>query len=470
MNIKLLCRVLPFVLSFLTFHSIQGQNIIRGPYLQSVYQDHITVRWRTDESTSSKVWYGTSPSSLNNVITSSSQATDHEVLLEDLIPDTKYYYAVGNNSGQLANGQEHYFETAPLPNSQEKIRMWLLGDMGFGNNNQRSVRDAFYDFNQNEPIDLILTVGDNAYQDGTDEEFQDGWFENMYEDQLINTPVFLTYGNHDAKSADGEDGTGVYFDIFNLPANGECGGYPSGNESYYSHNYANIHFISVNSWDVEHTPDSPMIQWLEDDLADNEMDWTIVMIHHPFYDGQKDNLSDTRYRNTKLRENMVPLFDQYEVDLVLMGHSHTYQRSYLIDGHYEKSNTFDPNDMGIDMGDGQLDGDGAYKKVNGKGIPYVICGTAGYALDNEDLNHPIMYHNELTKGSGYLELNYDQLDFKYITSDGIISDYFTIQKDLEFTVYNCAGLNTNFGVNCDDNNPYTYQDTITTSCECEGTP
>ena len=411
--------------------TLTAQEVIRGPYLQAVCQEGINVRWRTNTATNSKVWYGNTPDDLSQIVESTINTTEHEVALNGLEPNTTYFYAIGNTNGQLEGGTEaYYFNTSPMPETGEPITIWALGDAGRKNANQRAVRDAYYNYHGNSPIDLLLTMGDNAYTDGTDSEFQDAWFENMYEDRLINTPLFMTYGNHDGGAADGEDGTGVYFDIFTMPVDGSCGGVASENESYYSFDYGDVHCISINSWDVDRSPDSPMVQWLEEDLAANDRIWTIVNFHHPVYDGRNDIDSDNKSLNVELRESVVPLFDQYGVDLVLMGHSHTYQRSYLVDGHYGMSPTFDPVTMGINMGDGQVDGDGPYQKVDGKGIVYVISGTAGTVNSVDNLNHPVMYHNSLTLGSFIVDINHNQLDAKFLTEDGIIDDYFTITKDI----------------------------------------
>jgi predicted phosphodiesterase len=493
-----------------------AQNVIRGPYLQAVCQDKISIRWRTSSATNSKVWYGASPVNLTQSKSLSLSTVDHEVLLTSLLPNTVYYYAIGNSNGTLAGAtSNHYFKTSPLPNTATPISMWVLGDAGKRNTAQRSVRDAFYTYNAGAPVDLILTLGDNAYSDGTDSEFQDAWFENMYEDRLINIPLFQTYGNHDGESADGADGTGPYFDIFTMPTDGSCGGVASGNESYYSFDYGDVHIISLNTWDVPRTATSQMIQWLATDLAANNRKWTIVKFHHPVYDGRYDIESDTKLLNTEMRESCVPLFDQYDVDLVLMGHSHTYQRSYLIDGHVDKSPTFNPATMGINMGDGQLDGDGAYQKVNGKGIVYVVSGTAGSVSSVDNLNHPVMYHNALTLGSLMIQIEDDQLDAKFLTAGGIIDDYFTITKEVNIAdadgdgtpdindfcpggpepgaicndnnsathndvitancicqgvPYDCPVLMTNVGTSCNDNNPATYEDIVNGSCICAGIP
>ena len=76
-----------------------------------------------------------------------------------------------------------------------------------------------------------------------------------------------------------------------------------------------------------------------------------------------------------------PFLERYGVDLVLTGHTHAYERSYLIDGHYGLSDTF-TDAMKKNPGDGSATGDGAYQKPATVGAPhagavYVVAGNAG---------------------------------------------------------------------------------------------
>ena len=59
-----------------------GQTIDRGPYLQTVTNESIILKWRTDSSTNSKVWYGDSPSNLNLTVVSGTSVTDHEIQID----------------------------------------------------------------------------------------------------------------------------------------------------------------------------------------------------------------------------------------------------------------------------------------------------------------------------------------------------------------------------------------------------
>src|SRR5262249_49559418 len=179
-------------------------------------------------------------------------------------------------------------------------------------------------------------------------------FENMYEARLIDSVLWPTYGNHDALDADSGTQSGTYYDIFALPKSGDCGGVASGTEAYYSFDWGSAHFVCLDSAESHRLIGVPQLDWLEQDLAANTREWVIASWHHPPYSkGSHDSDTDTEL--IEMRQNAVETLENYGVDLVLSGHSHSYERSFLIDGHYGKSSTFDPNVHGKDMGDRRLD-------------------------------------------------------------------------------------------------------------------
>ena len=102
------------VMLFINSQALNAQEVKRGPYLQSGTASSIIIKWRTDDKTSSKVWYGTTPGSLNRTVYLSDKVKDHEVLIDGLNSKTKYYYAIGNKDKVLAGDErEYYFKTAP---------------------------------------------------------------------------------------------------------------------------------------------------------------------------------------------------------------------------------------------------------------------------------------------------------------------------------------------------------------------
>ncbi len=390
--------LLAAIVSILFFGEMSSsQTINRGPYLQSGAPSSMIIRWRTTQATDSRVRFGTAQGSLNLIADDPTSTTEHIVKLTGLSPDTKYYYSVGTASTTLAGGDaNYYFITSPTPGTSKPTRIWALGDAGTKNNDQRAVRDAFYNFTGERNTDLILMLGDNAYNNGEDSEYQLAIFENMYETMLRKSVLWATRGNHDRgpNSSGGWTNGGAYYDMMTLPTNGEAGGMASGTEAYYSFDYGNIHFICLESTAGElRAAGSPMWTWLEADLAANDKNWTIAFWHHPPYSKGSHN-SDSESELVDMRQRALPLLEDGGVDLVLGGHSHSYERSYFIDGHYGNSSTFNAS-MKVDGGDGRADGAGAYTKASlaptsHAGAVYIVAGSSG-KVSGGSLNHPVMF-------------------------------------------------------------------------------
>ena len=404
--------------------------LTRGPYLQRGSPTGIVVRYRTDVPTSGRVLYGPSPAALSSSVMEPAVTLEHAVELEGLSPGTRYYYAVESATKILAGGDaQHYFDTAPPPGSFEPVRIWALGDSGTGTDSARDVRDAFAALDGGGHADVWLMLGDNAYEEGTDEEYQDALFE-MYPEMLRRSVLWPTLGNHDGLSSESATESGPYYAIFDLPRASEAGGLASGTEAYYAFDYANIHFVVLNSYDVDRDPGSPMLTWLEQDLEGTNQDWTLAYWHHPPYSkGSHD--SDDEDRLIEMRENVLPILEAHGVDVVLSGHSHSYERSVLLDGHYGSSDTFGPDHI-VDGGDGREDGDGAYHKPAlgpspHAGTVYVVAGSSGHTSDG-DLDHPVMIESLDELGSLVIDVSGNRLDLRFIDERAAVRDHFTMRK------------------------------------------
>lgn len=343
------------------------------------------------------------------------------------------------------------------------VQAWILGDCGTGNNNARAVRDAYYAYPGFANRDMILFLGDNAYSSGTDVEYQTAIFENMYEDALKNTVSWSCLGNHDGISANSSTQSGPYYDIFTFPSMGESGGVPSGTEAYYSFNYANVHFISLDSYESDRSVGGSMFTWCEADLQNSTADWIVAFWHHPAYSkGSHD--SDRESALIQMRENFLPLLENYGVDLVLSGHSHSYERSYFLNGHYGDSDSFNPMEETVGTnghGDGRPEGDGAYVKAlaNPTGAVYITTGSAGQKSGGT-LDHEAMFLSLNELGSCALEIFGGTLKVKFIRETGLVQDSFIIEKDLGCTL----------NAPCDDGDICTTDDHLNSQCQCIGSP
>ena len=404
-------------------------TVTRGPYLQVGTPTSVVVRWRTDAVSDGRVRYGTSPDALTSVSDSSGPASDHAVTLGGLQPDTRYYYSVGTAAAPLAGDATFTFVTSPAPGTAKPTRVWVLGDSGTADANAGAVRDAYLSFTGTRGTYLLLMLGDNAYNDGTDAEYQAAVF-NMYPSTLRQAVVWPTLGNHDGHTADSANGTGPYYNIFTLPKFAEAGGVASGTEAYYSFDYGNIHFICLESFETNRAANGPMLTWLRNDIMATDKQWIVAFWHHPPYTKGSHN-SDTETELIEMRTNALPILEEGGVDLVLTGHSHSYERSFLIDGHYGNSTTFSAGHK-VNGGSGRPDGTGAYTKPGPgpqahAGSVYAVAGSSG-KISGGTLNHPAMFVSLNSLGSMVLDVDGTRLDAKFINASGAILDYFTIVK------------------------------------------
>jgi hypothetical protein len=405
-------------------------SVTRGPYLQIGTPNSTVVRWRTNIATDSRVSYGTTQGSLTSNTDNSTQTTEHELVVSGLSPGTKYFYSVGSTSQVLTgNDSNHYFVTSPVAGTSIATRIWVLGDSGTANASAQAVRNAYLTFTGSTATNLWLMLGDNAYENGTDSEFQAAVFD-MYPTVLRQSVLWPALGNHDTAQSSNPPASLPYFAMFTLPTNAEAGGMASGTEKYYSFDYANIHFICLDSMTSDLSATGPMATWLRADLASSTRQWTIAFWHHPPYSkGSHD--SDTDPILAAMRQNFLPILEEAGVDLVLAGHSHSYERSFLIDGHYGLSSTF-TNAMKKDGGSGRADVTGAYNKPTlGPGIHegavYAVAGSSGQ-IAGGTLNHPAMFISLNNLGSMVLDVNGNTLDAKFLRETGAVADYFRIVK------------------------------------------
>lgn len=441
-------KYLVVIILLLNITKVKSQKIVRGPYLQMATSTSMTIRWRTDVATASKINYGISLDKLNSSLSNNSLKTEHQITIDKLDPNTQYFYAVAGSNGVLQGDKDNFFITAPPIGSEPVVKIWALGDMGMGTEGQTKVYQQYLKFAGNNYTNLWLLLGDNAYAQGYDWEYQLRFFEYYQAERLMKqTVIFPSPGNHDYTPTTNrviEDPILDYFKIFTMPTNGEIGGVPSKSKAYYSYNYANIHFVSLDSYGIEaldkylYSPDSKQMKWLEEDLKANKQKWTIVYWHHPPYSMGSRN-SDTEKDLTSIRENIVPILEKYKVDLVLNGHSHTYERSQMIKGHYGLEATYDPKIHSRSSSNGRYDNSPNScpyvtnsKSPENQGIIYVVNG-CGAANGGAQVNYPhdaMVYSNNRDGGSLFLEISGNRLEAKFITEDGSIKDQFSIFKDV----------------------------------------
>ena len=456
------------------------------------------VLWRTDASNVGRVYYGSSEANvMDNMIDESVSDTDHVINITGLNSNTTYYYAVAEGSTILAGADAvHHFNTSPEIGTVQPISAWVIGDFGKGSSKQNAVRDAFLNHVGDDMPDLWLWLGDNVYDDGTDQEYTDKIFGETFGYSAVypQIPFMATPGNHDygtvldlLTGANPPDHDGPYFDLIDVPTNGEIGGVPSGYELYYSFDYGNVHFVSLNSeigsvaplnpeWDWTGTnpfasfSSSPFTDWLHADLQANNQPWVVAFVHQPPHtDGSHESGVFYEVYMQAIRENICPILETYGVDLLIAGHSHVYERSYLINGFYALPADFVASEHVVDGSSGKLsEGTPYIKYFDGPnpnlGTLYIVQGNSGSNEPDAGLEHPVMYYGhgcDTCVGSTMLRANGDTLSGYYLTKDGeILDDWTIIKKDFTTGIEEAEARQAVSGLNVYPN-PFRNETTFT---------
>lgn len=458
-----------------------AQTVDRGPYLQSPNHNSIIVMWRTTTNTSTKVWYGTDSLNLTQNAEINDNVSNHRIKLTGLQPYTKYYYKIGDLSIQYTPSTEQSFKTHPLPGTKGlPTRIWATGDFGKGNTKQVDTKLSFEAYSGVGSADVWIWLGDNAYDDGNQSQYQSKVFAVAgYSDVFPHQPFWASPGNHDYNTVWSEstllgvpytniplsNHMGPYFDIVEVPQNGEAGGYPSNLEVFYSFDYGDVHFLSLNSEVFDYTFSydgmNAMTNWIIQDLNQSNAKFNIAYWHQPPYTkGSHDSDGFYELVMKAVRERIIPVLEEHGVDLIVCGHSHVFERSYLLNGHYSGGSTFNINTMAVDASSGNFDDGTPYIKdtlvSTQDGTVYVVCGNSGSSTSGagEGLNYPAMYYSDGfdAAGSFIIDVYKNRLDGYYLKTDGTIPDKFTILKrDLRVNpitdIYICQGESVNVTAN-----------------------
>lgn len=426
-------------------------DFARAPYLQLATHDSIRIVWRTSGESKPHVRYGSSIEHLDSEVPTDRILTrlhpslkgdapifedapvdthQFEATITGLKPSTTYYYAVYDGGKRLTSADQSYrFKTNPVPGTDAPVYFWVVGDSGTGGQAQADVHDAMVVHNAKigKPLDLYLHVGDMAYGSGTNQEFDDRFFR-MYEPTLRNTVCWASMGNHEGRTSKGASGEGPFYDAYICPTNAEAGGLASGKEAFYSFDYGRVHFICLDSHDLDRRPSGEMAQWLKADLEKTKADFLVAFFHHPPYTkGSHD--SDKEAQLIEMREHIMPILESGGVDLVFTGHSHIYERSMLIDGAYQTPTIAE----GVILadGDGDPSGDGPYLKSAGlqpnNGTVQVVTGHGGTGLGRKG-TIPFMKRIILEHGSCLISISENTLTADMLSSKGEILDTFNIVK------------------------------------------
>ena len=385
-------------------------TLLREPYVQIVKPNSLYIVWTTKESGTSEVHYGIGDYGLTAVATNTYFTTPdkapydqyyvHEAFLSGLTPDTLYQYKIFSDGNDLTPAGSITFRSGK-PSSVTSFRFAALGDSGAGGTGQNGVANRL---EQIQP-DLVVHTGDVVY-DASYKLLEERYFQ-IYDDLIQSVWLATLPGNHDTAYNKGQS----YVDVFVNPTNGASD--PIENEAYYSFDYANAHFTVITS-EWPYKKGSNQYNWLQNDLANSNAAWNFVMFHLPLYYTDQRQAFKT---NGTATSDLVPLFEQYGVDVVLSGDVHLYERMVPIKG-------------------------GKAASTDDGGILYVVTGGGGTGLSPAG-NPP---WNALTANKGAIfhavmfDINDCELSFSAIRGG---SDSFDPSDIFDtFSISHCAGVPT----------------------------
>jgi hypothetical protein len=298
-----------------------------------------------------------------------------------------------------------------------------VGDWGCRSGTNHTINNILH-----KDPELILGLGDYSY-----EPTADCWIELI---RQFESKLKIAIGNHEDISP---FLLNQYMNHFGLT------------KQYYSFNYQNVHFV-VMSTEVPFGIGSEQYGFIQQDLAktssDPDIEWIIVYLHKPFYHGCQF-FTEACLITPKIREIYHPLFDTYDIDLVLYGHHHSYERSYPL--KYNILNESSPIITDLNMNH--------YSNPNGS--IFATIGTGGYSLYYLE-KRPYFAVAQYQNDYGVLDVDVIQsnntLVGQFYANDGSIIDRFSITKcpDESSTKVNATTTKVN--------NDYTNSEEYTSFC------
>ncbi|MEG1413177.1 MAG: metallophosphoesterase family protein [Acidaminococcaceae bacterium] len=239
--------------------------------------------------------------------------TIYTVTLTELAAGNNYHYRVGSYPALSA------WHDLRTPNSQQLTALIFPDSQSV--NYEVWAKTAAQAARANPQTDFFLNLGDLVDNGERSHEWS-GWYQGA-EPLVTQTPIAPVCGNHETYS---DQHTFMepylYLAYFPVPANG-----PVGLERHaYTFVQNNARFFVLNAQVGELAAYHPdlwvrQLAWLKTALAHSTETWKIVLLHR-----SPLGMTTTKPLN-KLGQGLVPLLDQYEVDLLFAGHSHAYGRT-----------------------------------------------------------------------------------------------------------------------------------------------
>lgn len=378
--------------------------------------------WKDGQKAAAKVITGTADSISAENWQGSKYAASNKVCIKDYFEaENTYYYQYTDDYNDNAVWSEEYtYKTS----SSDSFSVILTGDPQIGasgssndysDKDDSTARDT-YGWNKTMTAAMVkspnaaflLSAGDQINQSGaakiedlkTRESEYAGYF---YPSVFRSLPVASTIGNHDTAGAD-------YTAHFNNPnSSDELGKTAAGSDYYFS--YGDVLFISLNSNNRNQEEHRTLMNKA---VASNpDAKWKVVIFHSDIY-GSGQPHADTDAATNRIV--LAPLMDEFDIDICLTGHDHTYSRSYQI---------LDGNVIDYDISSGSV--------TNPEGTLYVTTGSGSGSKYYNLLKYTPYYIAERTNDTlpafSTIDFSQDSLVLKnYDYNGNPYADTFTIKK------------------------------------------
>ena len=358
-----------------------------GPYLHFARKDQMNIVWETDQPTRAVIEYGESLP-LDQKAEINSFKKIHEFSLKGLEPNTNYLYQIiaETKKGEKLGSGNLSFQTAVEDSAAFSFAV-------FGDTEARPhINDRMAKLIWDERPHFMINLGDLT--DGGREPNKFEWNHEYFHGMTqLNSriPVFPVPGN-------GEGDLFWYKAYHLLPEH----------EEFYSFTYGNAEFFMMNTNNKEELkPGGLQYEWLKEKLAASTASWKFACHHHPVWTSDENDYGNTWFGNpSKLGDtyvqNLIELYEANQVDMVMYGHLHTYERSWPLNGMEVKPEN---------------------------GVVYLVAGGAGGNLEDFAPTRS-WFTSKLYRGHHYCKLDIfgGQLFFKMYDLNGALKDYMEIKK------------------------------------------
>lgn len=259
--------------------------------------------------------------------------TLHTARMTGLKPATTYYYRVGDGVSKWSE----VFEFKTWNPLAESMTFAIIGDMDYAENSDATIA-SIQRLVEAGKVDAVIHSGDISYADGYEPHFDD--YFNKIQPIAARVPYMAAPGNHEFWY-----NFTSYKNRFYMPGLIDEGG--SGDNMYFSWNAGYAHFLSCDSETAIDTANfSPtQIEWMAKDLRRvnrKQHPWVVANFHRPMYCAT-DNDSTCGRQASLLKKEAERIFYENEVDVVISGHVHSYERTFPVYKEQKMSDVYNGN-------------------------------------------------------------------------------------------------------------------------------